>query len=105
MKKQLLALFSVITLTFTAIAGNIQNHRNCGTMENLDRLKREDPALADRMQQIERQTASYVAAQSSKGQNSADMVITIPVVFHVIYNTAAQNISDAQCIAQLNQLN
>ncbi len=32
-------------------------------------------------------------------------MVTIPVVFHVVYNTTAQNISDAKCIAQLNQLN
>ncbi len=32
-------------------------------------------------------------------------VITIPVVIHVLYNTAAQNISDAQILSQLQSLN
>ena len=33
------------------------------------------------------------------------MLITIPVVFHVLYNTAAENISDAQIMSQLQILN
>jgi len=32
-------------------------------------------------------------------------VITIPVVFHVVYNTTAENISDAAIFAQLDKLN
>ena len=32
-------------------------------------------------------------------------VITIPVVIHVLYNTAAQNISDAQILSQIQSLN
>jgi hypothetical protein len=35
----------------------------------------------------------------------ANEVITIPVVIHVIYNTAQQNISDAQVLSQLLALN
>ena len=32
-------------------------------------------------------------------------IITIPVVFHVVYNNSAQNISDAQIMSQLDVLN
>ena len=35
----------------------------------------------------------------------ANEVITIPVVIHVLYNNAAQNISDAQILSQLETLN
>ena len=35
----------------------------------------------------------------------ANEVITIPVVIHVLYNTSAQNISDAQILSQLASLN
>ncbi|HRH66049.1 MAG TPA: M43 family zinc metalloprotease [Bacteroidia bacterium] len=104
MKKQLLALFSAIVLATSSFAGHT-GHRNCGTMENLERMKKEDPGLEARMQQLEQQTAAYIAANKHGGQNSTDMVITIPVVFHIVYNTTAQNISDAQCAAQLAQLN
>jgi len=34
-----------------------------------------------------------------------DPIITIPVVVHVVWNTAAENISDAQIISQINVLN
>lgn len=87
--------------TFAGVPG----HRNCATMENLDRLKKEDPALESRMQQIEQQSAAYVQARKNAGQNATDMVITIPVVFHIVYSSATYNISDAQCLAQLDQLN
>ena len=36
---------------------------------------------------------------------AATSIITIPVVVHVVYNTAQQNISDAQIISQLEVLN
>ncbi len=104
MKKQLLTLFSAIVLAVSTFAG-IPGHRNCATMENLDRLKKEDPAIESRMQQIEQQSAAYVQARKNAGQNATDMVITIPVVFHIVYSSATYNISDAQCLAQLDQLN
>ena len=104
MKKQLLTLFSAILLAVSTFAGT-PGHRNCATMENLDRLKMEDPALESRMQQIEQQSAAYVQARKNAGQNATDMVITIPVVFHIVYSSATYNISDAQCLAQLDQLN
>ena len=40
-----------------------------------------------------------------KYQNHRTGVITIPVVVHVVYNTTAQNISDAQIQSQINVLN
>src|SRR5205085_6334290 len=39
------------------------------------------------------------------GANTVNAVVTIPVVFHIVYNSPSQNISDAQCQAQLSQLN
>ncbi|MGI8584231.1 MAG: hypothetical protein ACR2KX_18720, partial [Chitinophagaceae bacterium] len=35
----------------------------------------------------------------------ANEVITIPVVIHVLYNNASQNVSDAQILSQLQSLN
>jgi hypothetical protein len=102
MMKNLLAICLGFLISMQIIASN-PTQRNCGSMENLDRLKTEDPGLAARMQQIESATNAYLA--NHKNQNSTNAVITIPVVFHIVYNSASQNISDAQCIAQLNQLN
>lgn len=102
MMKNLLAICLGFLISMQINASN-PTHRNCGSMENLDRLKTEDPGLAARMQQIESATNAYLV--NHKNQNSTNAVITIPVVFHIVYNGTAQNISDAQCIAQLNQLN
>ncbi|MBP6531987.1 MAG: fibronectin type III domain-containing protein [Bacteroidia bacterium] len=102
MMKNLLAISFGLFFSILAYASN-PTQRNCGTMDNLSRLQAEDPGLAARMQQIESATNAYLAVH--KNQNTTNTVITIPVVFHIVYNNTAQNISDAKCIAQLNQLN
>ncbi|GAA4013539.1 hypothetical protein GCM10022408_28310 [Hymenobacter fastidiosus] len=61
-----------------------------------------DPTLAQRMSAIERHTAHMVA---NSAVNRANAVVTIPVVVHVVYNTAAQNVTQAQIDAQLRVLN
>ncbi len=103
MKKSVLSFF-VAMASVVMLYAQTPAQRSCSTMENLQRLERENPELAQRMQLIENQTAAYIAA-NRHSTNTTQAVITIPVVFHVVYKTTAQNISDAQCIAQLNQLN
>ncbi len=90
---------------FFVLVVNADNaiQRNCGTMDNLDRLMREDPGMESRMQQIESFTNAYLLNKNN--QNTTNSVITIPVVFHIVYSSTAQNISDAKCQAQINQLN
>jgi hypothetical protein len=44
-------------------------------------------------------------APTGKGGNPGSSLITIPVVVHIVYNTAAQNISDAQVRSQIEVLN
>ena len=79
--------------------------RVCHTMGNLDRLMHQDPKMAKRMSVIEKQTQSHVASMRNNPALRSQMVVTIPVVFHVLYNTAAENISDAQVLSQLQILN
>jgi hypothetical protein len=102
MRKLLLLIITVFLFSNIANAGNPQK-RICGSMDNLNRLQQEDPDLKNRMQQIETFTNAYL--KDKKNQNTINAVITIPVVFHIVYNTSAQNISDAKCQAQINQLN
>jgi len=104
MKKTLLAL-SLAAMSLFSFSSTASTGRNCGTMDHLNQQLQADPGLSQRMQDVENQTAAYVAQQMSKNGNRTAAVVTIPVVFHVVYNTTAQNISDALCIAQLNQLN
>ncbi len=105
MKKNLLLFFCLL---ICVMVSNLQAQqilkRTCGTMDHLDLQKSKDPNLAARMEAIENHTALYVQNQRNANLSSTP-IVTIPVVFHIVYKTGAQNISDAKCIAQLNQLN
>ncbi len=93
MKKCILILLQIVLIgTLTA-----QNQRTCGSATLLDQQIAADPQMAVSRAAIE----VHTAAQNKKTR----IQVTIPVVFHVLYNNASQNISDAQCIGQLNQLN
>ncbi|RYZ16855.1 MAG: zinc metalloprotease, partial [Chitinophagaceae bacterium] len=74
--------------------------RHCGAQEVLDRQLQEDPSMRQRMADIERFTQT--AIETGRLVNG---VIEIPVVVNVVYNTAAQNISDAQINSQIAVLN
>jgi hypothetical protein len=99
----------VISLTFL-LTGAIraQAPQHCATMENLERLKDLDPNMAERMEAIEEQTQEYINAISSQKNGAVTTMGTvyrIPVVVHVVYNTTAQNITDAQIQSQIDVLN
>ncbi len=49
--------------------------------------------------------SSFSLSPNGKGVASAADVVTIPVVFHVLYNLPEQNISDAQINSQIDALN
>lgn len=97
--KKLLFGFLAISL---ALTGTVSAQRNCGTMDNHERLVKENPSLTNVMEQIEEQTNRFIAANGSR---SVAAVYNIPVVVHVIYNTTTQNISDAQIQSQITILN
>ncbi|MBL0046978.1 MAG: fibronectin type III domain-containing protein [Bacteroidetes bacterium] len=102
MKKNLLFALGLSAVMASSAMAQTTAVRNCGTMQHLSDLQAADPMLAARMQQIEQQTAQILANSAA---NKTAAIVTIPVVFHVVYANATQNISDAKCIAQLNQLN
>lgn len=79
--------------------------RVCHTMGNLDRLLHKDAKMARRMSLLEKQTQTFVREMKANPGQRSQMVVTIPVVFHVLYNTAAENISEAQVMSQLDILN
>ncbi|WP_317197860.1 M43 family zinc metalloprotease [Hymenobacter pini] len=77
-------------------------NRGCASMEVLAAQMAANPTLAQRMATIEAQTARFVADPLAKRTAAT---VTIPVVVHVLYNTSAQNVSDAQVQAQIDVLN
>ena len=72
-------------------------------MENLEYRKQLDPSLQKRMNDIEAFTQAKI--QQMEGKSISGGIITIPVVVHVIYSNANENISDAQILSQIQVLN
>jgi hypothetical protein len=94
MKKAL--FFLAVLFPFFAAA-----QRNCGTMEHYERAIQENPSYELNQQEIENFTNEFLAHYN--GEDRA--IVTIPVVVHVVYNTTAENISDAQILTQIDVLN
>ena len=95
MKKNFAFLLTGCLFLSSMVLSAQQNYHRCSSAEYLNAQLLADPSLATRMQQIEQQTQAYI--QNTHGSSRA--VVTIPVVVHVVYNTAAQNISDALIVA------
>ncbi len=102
MKKKL--LYSFVALSTIGVSAQAQSIR-CSTMENLERLKLADPTLESRMAKIEKQSQQIIAKSAGEGNINVASVINIPVVIHVLYNSAEQNISNAQIQSQIDVLN
>ena len=98
MNGKLLALVALLAATTTTL---FAQQRNCGAMDYLQQQISDDPQRAIRLQEIEAQTQRFIAQQ---GVNDR-VVYTIPVVVHVVWNTASENISDAQVQSQIDVLN
>jgi hypothetical protein len=89
------------TLLFVLFSISLFAQRNCGTMEYLEMQQENDPERMERLKEIEQHTAKVL----SNPTRSVNGTITIPVVVHVVYNTAQENISDAQIFSQIAILN
>ncbi len=100
MRKHFLAILAFI-LTCSVFV--FAQQRNCGSMEHLELQKSIDPMLEGRMESIERFTQDYL--KNSPNISNKAAVITIPVVFHVVYRTNAENLSTARIQEQLDVLN
>ncbi|MCE9539221.1 MAG: T9SS type A sorting domain-containing protein [Bacteroidetes bacterium] len=102
MKK--IVLCSFVALSMMGVSAQAQSIR-CSTMENLERLKLADPTLESRMAKIEKQSQQIISKSGGQGSLELASIINIPVVVHVLYKTAEQNISNAQIQSQIDVLN
>jgi PKD repeat protein len=80
----------------------LTDKRNCGTMDRLEMMYKEDPSYRNTLQQINDFIEQYSKTHNGTTDNT---VVTIPTVVHVVYNTSGQNISYEQIISQINVLN
>jgi Pregnancy-associated plasma protein-A/Secretion system C-terminal sorting domain/Fibronectin type III domain len=93
---RLLGLF-LVSLLF---AGQLTAQRNCAAEQILQQQLINNPAFQEQLQRIEQHTHDHI--QSGVQER---VVITIPVVVNVVWNTASENISDAQIQSQMTVLN
>ncbi len=100
MMRKLTLSLTFIMLLMGSLHLNAQ--RNCSSM-HMDQIEQKDPKQAERLRAIEKFTQKYIEDVEQGRASSA--VITIPIVFHVVYRTSTENISDAQIMSQLQVLN
>lgn len=78
--------------------------RECASSTYIDQQKIADPKFSARIVEVEKFLLKQKITAKGNGE-TAPVIITIPVVVHVIYKTAAQNISDEQINSQIDALN
>jgi Pregnancy-associated plasma protein-A len=76
--------------------------RKCGTMAVHSRLLEQDPSFGRRLVDLERLTSRRMLAGLT---HRAAGPTVISVVVHVVYDSASENISDAQIRSQIKRLN
>lgn len=74
----------------------------CATMSQYNKKAETNPSYSKRKLEAEAKLQSF---NNNNTDKSSNVVITIPVVVHVIYNNSTQNVSDQQIISQLIVLN
>ena len=105
MKKTLLTLALAFCYSL-ALLSQAPPQRNCGTMQHHAYLQQTRPNYQNDLNQYNQMIDQYLADKAA-GLNvsKTNAIITIPVVVHILYNTAAENISNAQAISQVQVLN
>lgn len=96
-------LLFLICITFTHI---LAAQKSCETVQYTDYQLQQFPAIAKRVTEIENfLQKQHSAASGNNLRTSAPALIKIPVVVHILYNNATQNILNAQIQSQLDALN
>jgi PKD repeat protein len=103
MKRILLMTLMAIFCTHAVFAQTPQ--RNCGTLLHHEYLKQTRPNYENDLNQYNQMIDQYLADKALGKSNSTAAIVTIPVVVHVVYRTAAENISNAQAASQVQVLN
>ncbi|OWY19193.1 T9SS C-terminal target domain-containing protein [Sphingobacteriales bacterium UPWRP_1] len=83
-----------------------QTSEPCGTMPALENMLQNNPAAAEKINQIEDFTQKWIEKNAGRVKEMGT-IVTIPVVVHVLYNAGVPetNISEAKILSQLEVLN
>ncbi|MES2514198.1 MAG: M43 family zinc metalloprotease [Bacteroidota bacterium] len=108
MKKSLLTIAAAFCYSL-AVFAQAPPQKNCGTLQHHEYLKQTRPNYENDLIQYNQMIDQYLADKAA-GLNvgktsSPNVIVTVPVVVHVLYRVAAENISDAQAASQVQVLN
>lgn len=108
MNKVLLTATSACLLSAAAYSQNMT--RVCGSDEAKDYFMKNLPGYKQQVEAVEKQNAAAFQAYlnqmpAQRTATSALPTFTIPVVFHVLHTNGTENVSDAACIAALDNVN
>jgi hypothetical protein len=90
----------ILLLASITLLSNAQNR--CGTSEYNRNMIEKNSEYAIAKAKVNDQTERWIKDHPN---NSKKTIITIPIVVHVVWNTTAENILDAQIFSQIEVLN
>ena len=82
--------------------GTAQNMQRCSSAEYAKALELSDPGYLQRRIESESASAHWIAAHTGESQRS---IVTIPVVFHMLYHDTSQYLDDTVIQSQLDVIN
>ncbi len=98
-KNLLLGALAVFGLTSTVFGQ--EKHFSCGNAEQLKKLYAENPGLEADYYHLLNKNKSIIHSKS--GDDTT--IYTIPIVFHILHEYGAENITDAQVYDEMQILN
>ncbi|MCC6372995.1 MAG: T9SS type A sorting domain-containing protein [Bacteroidia bacterium] len=106
MKKQLSALALGLLMASANGYSQSNNVQPCNTYAAMEEHFAANPQARANYEAAQKQLLQESSQlKNAAGKSSAAFVYTVPVVFHVLHQGGAENITDAQCIAALAQVN
>jgi hypothetical protein len=93
---------AILIAAIALLSVHVQAQRECFTIESLKDISIGRPAIS---QLKAPGNLIQLDDVTSKGGNITPAVIRIPVVVHILYNSAAQHVSDEQVKSQIEALN
>lgn len=97
--KNLLIALATLSLPLTSMAQHLQ----CGTDQQWQALIAADPTYLQREAEYAEEIRDLIANSAARGER--DVILTIPIVFHIIHLGGDENISNVQIFNQVDLLN
>ncbi len=103
-KQYTLTLFAIFTLFFALKAQNTEGPPFCAGEEMMQQFLK-NAEHQNQHQLIEQQILRYMSSPAALRSRSTSAIVTLPVVVHIIHNGGAENISNAQVLQGIQDLN